>query len=168
METVTKRLKEGYKVLLQGALAIFRSGAFLPIKPFPKARLWKARKGIRSAKTRLVVMRSDRPARQVYGKFQADGRGKTHCHARQSPGRTAERIKEIINAQGSCYSWSAQCRKSSLFNGLLERISITDDASGITRDRIYSKTTWLNQEFRIIDTGNHLKMSPFLRNQGSG
>ncbi|MFA7435493.1 MAG: ribosome biogenesis GTPase Der [Bacilli bacterium] len=44
--------------------------------------------------------------------------------------------------------------KSSLFNRIIgERLSITDDASGITRDRIYSKTSWLNQEFRVIDTG---------------
>ena len=53
--------------------------------------------------------------------------------------------------------------KSSLFNRIVgERISITDDASGITRDRIYSKTSWLNQEFRIIDTGGIiLKDEPF-------
>ncbi|HEY8396281.1 MAG TPA: ribosome biogenesis GTPase Der [Bacilli bacterium] len=53
--------------------------------------------------------------------------------------------------------------KSSLFNRIVgERVSITDDASGITRDRIYSKTTWLNQEFRIIDTGGIiLKDEPF-------
>ncbi|HHZ11851.1 MAG TPA: ribosome biogenesis GTPase Der [Acholeplasmataceae bacterium] len=53
--------------------------------------------------------------------------------------------------------------KSSLFNRIVgERISITDDASGITRDRIYSKTTWLDQEFRIIDTGGIiLKDEPF-------
>lgn len=53
--------------------------------------------------------------------------------------------------------------KSSLFNRIVgERISITDDASGITRDRIYSKTSWLNQEFRVIDTGGIiLKDEPF-------
>lgn len=53
--------------------------------------------------------------------------------------------------------------KSSLFNRIIgERLSITDDASGITRDRIYSKTSWLNQEFRVIDTGGIiLKDEPF-------
>ena len=53
--------------------------------------------------------------------------------------------------------------KSSLFNRIIgERISITDDASGITRDRIYGKTSWLNQEFSIIDTGGIiLKDEPF-------
>jgi GTP-binding protein len=53
--------------------------------------------------------------------------------------------------------------KSSLFNRIVgERLSITDDASGITRDRIYSKTSWLNQEFRVIDTGGIiLKDEPF-------
>lgn len=53
--------------------------------------------------------------------------------------------------------------KSSLFNRIIgQRISITDDASGITRDRIYGKTSWLNQEFSIIDTGGIiLKDEPF-------
>lgn len=53
--------------------------------------------------------------------------------------------------------------KSSLFNRIVgERLSITDDASGITRDRIYSKATWLDQEFRVIDTGGIvLKDEPF-------
>lgn len=53
--------------------------------------------------------------------------------------------------------------KSSLFNRIIgERLSITDDASGITRDRIYGKTSWLDQEFSIIDTGGIiLKDEPF-------
>ena len=53
--------------------------------------------------------------------------------------------------------------KSSLFNRIVgERLSITDDASGITRDRIYGKASWLNQEFRVIDTGGIiLKDEPF-------
>lgn len=53
--------------------------------------------------------------------------------------------------------------KSSLFNRIIgERLSITDDASGITRDRIYAKTSWLDQEFSIIDTGGIiLKDEPF-------
>jgi GTP-binding protein len=53
--------------------------------------------------------------------------------------------------------------KSSLFNRIIgERLSITDDASGITRDRIYGKTSWLNQEFSIIDTGGIiLRDEPF-------
>ncbi|MGD9604526.1 MAG: ribosome biogenesis GTPase Der [Bacilli bacterium] len=53
--------------------------------------------------------------------------------------------------------------KSSLFNRIVgERLSITDNASGITRDRIYSKASWLNQDFRVIDTGGIiLKDEPF-------
>ena len=53
--------------------------------------------------------------------------------------------------------------KSSLFNRIIgDRLSITDDAAGITRDRIYSKATWLDQEFRVIDTGGIvLKDEPF-------
>ena len=53
--------------------------------------------------------------------------------------------------------------KSSLFNRIIgDNLSITDDASGITRDRIYAKASWLNQDFRIIDTGGIiLKDEPF-------
>ena len=53
--------------------------------------------------------------------------------------------------------------KSSLFNRIIgEKFSITDDVSGITRDRIYAKASWLNQDFRIIDTGGIiLKDEPF-------
>ncbi len=53
--------------------------------------------------------------------------------------------------------------KSSLFNRIIgDRLSITDDASGVTRDRIYGRTSWLNQEFSVIDTGGIiLKDEPF-------
>ncbi|NLO63513.1 MAG: ribosome biogenesis GTPase Der [Clostridiaceae bacterium] len=44
--------------------------------------------------------------------------------------------------------------KSSLFNALFgERVSIVDDTPGVTRDRIYARTTWREREFVIIDTG---------------
>jgi GTP-binding protein len=54
--------------------------------------------------------------------------------------------------------------KSTLFNRIIgERKSITDDLSGITRDRIYSKADWLNHEFRLIDTGGiEISDAPFL------
>ena len=54
--------------------------------------------------------------------------------------------------------------KSSLFNRLSgDKLAITDDASGITRDRLYTKCEWLNQEFSIIDTGGiELKNVPFM------
>ncbi len=54
--------------------------------------------------------------------------------------------------------------KSTLFNRIIgERLSITDDQPGITRDRIYAKGEWLSREFRLIDTGGiDIVDSPFL------
>ena len=44
--------------------------------------------------------------------------------------------------------------KSTLFNVLAnERISIVEDIPGVTRDRLYATTEWLDREFVIIDTG---------------
>lgn len=44
--------------------------------------------------------------------------------------------------------------KSTLFNKIMgRRISIVDDTPGVTRDRIYADTEWLNKGFTLIDTG---------------
>ncbi|MFD3156489.1 ribosome biogenesis GTPase Der [Haloimpatiens sp. FM7330] len=44
--------------------------------------------------------------------------------------------------------------KSTLFNKLAgKRIAIVDDKPGVTRDRIYAESEWLNHKFTIIDTG---------------
>ncbi|MBR5712634.1 MAG: ribosome biogenesis GTPase Der [Lachnospiraceae bacterium] len=44
--------------------------------------------------------------------------------------------------------------KSTLFNALAgEKISIVQDNPGVTRDRIYADTTWLDHAFTIVDTG---------------
>lgn len=53
--------------------------------------------------------------------------------------------------------------KSSLFNRILgERLSITDDKPGVTRDRIYAKCEWLLKGFYLIDTGGiEIKDAPF-------
>lgn len=44
--------------------------------------------------------------------------------------------------------------KSTLFNAICgEQISIIQDTPGVTRDRIYAKSTWLDKSFTLIDTG---------------
>lgn len=44
--------------------------------------------------------------------------------------------------------------KSTLFNKLAgQRISIVEDTPGVTRDRIFAESEWLNRKFTIIDTG---------------
>lgn len=57
----------------------------------------------------------------------------------------------------------ANVGKSTLFNRIIgERVSIVEDVPGVTRDRIYAKTSWLTKEFRIIDTGGiELKNADF-------
>lgn len=54
--------------------------------------------------------------------------------------------------------------KSSIFNRLAgQKLAITDDASGITRDRLYARCEWLDQEFDLIDTGGiELSNVPFM------
>ncbi|WP_018922221.1 ribosome biogenesis GTPase Der [Salsuginibacillus kocurii] len=44
--------------------------------------------------------------------------------------------------------------KSTVFNRIIgERMAIVEDVPGVTRDRIYGTTEWLNREFHLIDTG---------------
>lgn len=46
--------------------------------------------------------------------------------------------------------------KSTLFNRLTEtRQAIVDEASGVTRDRLYGKAIWNGVEFSVIDTGGY-------------
>ena len=47
--------------------------------------------------------------------------------------------------------------KSTLFNRLTEsRQAITDEISGVTRDRHYGKAEWIGKEFSVIDTGGYV------------
>ena len=44
--------------------------------------------------------------------------------------------------------------KSTLFNRIVgQRISIVNDEPGVTRDRIFSHATWLDNNFTLVDTG---------------
>lgn len=44
--------------------------------------------------------------------------------------------------------------KSTIFNRIVgERLSITEDRPGVTRDRLYAPAEWLKYEFNLIDTG---------------
>ncbi len=50
--------------------------------------------------------------------------------------------------------------KSTLFNRLVgEKKSITDDISGVTRDRIYGESDWGGKVFNVIDTGGFVPRS---------
>ncbi len=50
--------------------------------------------------------------------------------------------------------------KSTLFNRLTRsKLSIVDDESGVTRDRIYGEVEWNGQIFRLMDTGGYVKES---------
>ena len=47
--------------------------------------------------------------------------------------------------------------KSTLFNRLIEgRVAITDNISGVTRDRHYGQSVWIEKYFTVIDTGGYV------------
>jgi GTP-binding protein len=50
--------------------------------------------------------------------------------------------------------------KSTIFNRLTQtRQAITDEVSGVTRDRHYGKSEWNGKEFSVIDTGGYVEGS---------
>ncbi|MCB0732191.1 MAG: ribosome biogenesis GTPase Der [Ignavibacteriae bacterium] len=50
--------------------------------------------------------------------------------------------------------------KSTLFNRLTRsKVSIVDDQSGVTRDRLYGDVEWNGKIFRLMDTGGYVKES---------
>ena len=47
--------------------------------------------------------------------------------------------------------------KSTLFNRLIEeRVAITDNQPGVTRDRHYGNAFWQDKNFTVIDTGGYV------------
>ncbi|MCB0748390.1 MAG: 50S ribosome-binding GTPase, partial [Ignavibacteriae bacterium] len=49
--------------------------------------------------------------------------------------------------------------KSTLFNRLTKsKLSIVDDQSGVTRDRINGEVEWNGKIFRLMDTGGYVKL----------
>ena len=55
---------------------------------------------------------------------------------------------------GSSHSRQAQRGKSALFNRIVgARSAIVEGEPGVTRDRLYAESQWLNRPFTIIDTG---------------
>ena len=53
--------------------------------------------------------------------------------------------------------------KSTIFNRIVgHRRAIVDDQPGVTRDRLYETTEWLDRQFRLIDTGGiEIENRPF-------
>ncbi len=50
--------------------------------------------------------------------------------------------------------------KSTFYNRMVgEREAITDDVSGVTRDRIYGEMNWNGKQFTIVDTGGFVEHS---------
>ena len=50
--------------------------------------------------------------------------------------------------------------KSTFYNRMIgEREAITDDVSGVTRDRIYGEMNWNGKQFTIVDTGGFVEHS---------
>lgn len=73
----------------------------------------------------------------------------------------AKILYERYNQEGDSMAYSMvsivgrpNVGKSTLFNKIVgQRISIVEDKPGVTRDRIYAHTEWLEKKFMLVDTG---------------
>ena len=59
-----------------------------------------------------------------------------------------------MNLPVVCIIGKPNVGKSTLFNKIVgQKISITEDTPGVTRDRINATATWLDRKFLLVDTG---------------
>ena len=65
--------------------------------------------------------------------------------------------------KGIDFGEQVEDKTASFLNIIGDRLSITDDRAGVTRDRIYSTGEWLGHKFNLIDTGGiDIVDAPFL------